>query len=106
MANYLRLFTTVFPWQTARRPPARALPVDEPANGSFKRVLIFGQEGTMLRYIFHLPKLLISIFWTQFATFCRPLTKWLLRKMTGLCELQRICYGEPAGAPRIAGVGN
>lgn len=30
--------------------------------------------------------------------------KWFLRRTTGLCELQRICYGEIRGAPRIYGV--
>lgn len=35
---------------------------------------------------------------------CRPLLKWLLRRTTGLCELQRICYCETAGAHRITGV--
>lgn len=34
----------------------------------------------------------------------RPLIKWFLRKTTKLCELQRICYGEPSGAPRTLGV--
>ncbi|KAJ1527917.1 hypothetical protein ONE63_007852 [Megalurothrips usitatus] len=36
--------------------------------------------------------------------FFRPLLKWFLRKTTKLCELQRICYGEPSGAPRTLGV--
>lgn len=30
--------------------------------------------------------------------------KWFLRKTTKLCELQRICYGQVAGAPRTLGV--
>ena len=30
----------------------------------------------------------------------RSLLKWFFRKTTKLCELQRICYGEPAGGPR------
>nr|CAG4641917.1 EOG090X0AMT [Eurycercus lamellatus] len=34
----------------------------------------------------------------------RPLIKWILRRTTGLCELQRTCYCEPAGASRIIGV--
>ncbi|KAF5285399.1 hypothetical protein FQA39_LY16653 [Lamprigera yunnana] len=33
-----------------------------------------------------------------------PQIKWFLRKTTGLCELQRICYGEEHGASRIHGV--
>ncbi|XP_054280260.1 ELMO domain-containing protein 2-like [Macrosteles quadrilineatus] len=34
----------------------------------------------------------------------RPCIKWFLRKTTKLCELQRICYGEPVGYPRSNGV--
>lgn len=34
----------------------------------------------------------------------RPLIKWFLRKTTKLCELQRICYGEPAGGPRTLAI--
>ncbi|XP_060533119.1 ELMO domain-containing protein 2 [Cylas formicarius] len=42
----------------------------------------------------------LSLGW--FFVYClRPLLKWFLRKTTGLCELQRICYGEVSGAPRI-----
>eukprot|EP00088_Acartia_fossae_P050473 TRINITY_DN5656_c0_g1_i11.p1 TRINITY_DN5656_c0_g1~~TRINITY_DN5656_c0_g1_i11.p1 ORF type:complete len:316 (-),score=47.67 TRINITY_DN5656_c0_g1_i11:1301-2248(-) len=36
--------------------------------------------------------------------YVRPLIKWFLRQTTRLCELQRICYGEPAGAPRTLAV--
>lgn len=36
--------------------------------------------------------------------YIRPLVKWFLRQTTRLCELQRICYGEPAGAQRTIGV--
>ncbi|KAL0271119.1 UNVERIFIED_CONTAM: hypothetical protein PYX00_008322 [Menopon gallinae] len=36
--------------------------------------------------------------------FTRPLIKWFLRKTTRLCELQRICYGEVSGAPRVLAV--
>lgn len=42
--------------------------------------------------------------WWLFECYFRPLVKWFLRKTTGLCELQRICYGEISGAPRIHGV--
>lgn len=41
---------------------------------------------------------------TYLYRYTRPAIKWLLRKTTGLCELQRTCYYEPAGAPRIIGV--
>ncbi|KAG4069515.1 hypothetical protein HA402_006881 [Bradysia odoriphaga] len=36
--------------------------------------------------------------------YLRPLIKWFLRRFTRLCELQRICYGQPAGAPRAKAV--
>lgn len=39
-----------------------------------------------------------------FYWFTRPLIKWFLRKTTKLCELQRICYGEVSGAPRVLAV--
>lgn len=44
-----------------------------------------------------------SVWWILDYLF-RPLIKWFLRKTTGLCELQRICYGEISGAPRVHGV--
>ncbi|XP_068240527.1 ELMO domain-containing protein 2 isoform X1 [Palaemon carinicauda] len=34
----------------------------------------------------------------------RPLIKWVLRRTTRLCELQRVCYGEYKGTQRTAGV--
>lgn len=47
-------------------------------------------------------------FFHSFCTYlywvCRPCIKWFLRKTTKLCELQRICYGEPAGFRRSHGV--
>lgn len=45
----------------------------------------------------------LSIWWI-FEYYFRPVIKWFLRKTTGLCELQRICYGEVSGAPRIHSV--
>ncbi|XP_028129480.2 ELMO domain-containing protein 2 [Diabrotica virgifera virgifera] len=39
--------------------------------------------------------------WWIFTYYFRSVIKWFLRKTTGLCELQRICYGEIPGAPRI-----
>ncbi|XP_076761954.1 ELMO domain-containing protein 2 [Xylocopa sonorina] len=33
-----------------------------------------------------------------------PIVKWLLRHTTQMCELQRICYGEPSGARRTLAV--
>ncbi|XP_022909483.1 ELMO domain-containing protein 2 [Onthophagus taurus] len=42
--------------------------------------------------------------WLYLTLFFRPIIKWFLRKTTGLCELQRICYGEVSGAPRIKGI--
>ncbi|XP_019878399.1 ELMO domain-containing protein 2 [Aethina tumida] len=44
--------------------------------------------------------------WWFYYNFLRPVLKWFLRKTTGLCELQRICYGEISGAPRIKSVEN
>jgi len=44
---------------------------------------------------------LLSMFYCYF----RPVIKWFLRQTTRLCELQRICYGESAGAARSCGVG-
>lgn len=42
--------------------------------------------------------------WIFISYYLRPLIKWFLRKTTGLCELQRICYGEINGAPRVKAV--
>lgn len=36
--------------------------------------------------------------------YLRPLIKWFLHRFTRLCELQRICYGQPEGASRTKGV--
>ncbi|EEZ97357.1 ELMO domain-containing protein 2 [Tribolium castaneum] len=44
------------------------------------------------------------VFWWFFAYYLRPIVKWFLRKTTGLCELQRICYGKVQGAPRTKAV--
>lgn len=42
--------------------------------------------------------------WSVLEWYLRPLIKWFLRKTTRLCELQRICYGDPAGAKRTCNV--
>lgn len=44
--------------------------------------------------------------WIWILSYLRPLIKWFLRNTTGLCEIQRICYGERQGAPRIYAVEN
>lgn len=44
------------------------------------------------------------VVWWFFAYYFRPIIKWFLRKTTGLCELQRICYGKVQGAPRTSSV--
>ena len=44
------------------------------------------------------------IVWWFFSYYLRPIIKWFLRKTTGLCELQRICYGKVIGAPRTNAV--
>ncbi|KAL1140865.1 hypothetical protein AAG570_000793 [Ranatra chinensis] len=46
-----------------------------------------------------LEKLWLFLYWQL-----RPLVKWFLRKTTKLCELQRICYGKPAGCLRSQAV--
>lgn len=38
--------------------------------------------------------------WSTVYFYIRPLIKWFLHRFTRLSELQRICYGEPKGAPR------
>ncbi|XP_049869973.1 ELMO domain-containing protein 2 [Pectinophora gossypiella] len=42
--------------------------------------------------------------WSALQWYLRPIIKWFLRKTTRLCELQRICYGEKAGAARSCNV--
>lgn len=42
--------------------------------------------------------------WSVLQWYLRPIIKWFLRKTTSLCELQRICYGDPAGAKRTCNV--
>ncbi|KAG6459082.1 ELMO domain-containing protein 2 [Manduca sexta] len=42
--------------------------------------------------------------WSLLQWYLRPIIKWLLRKTTKLCELQRICYGDKAGAARTCNV--
>lgn len=42
--------------------------------------------------------------WSVLQWYLRPFIKWFLRKTTGLCELQRICYGDKPGAERSRNV--
>lgn len=42
--------------------------------------------------------------WSVLQWYLRPFIKWFLRKTTRLCELQRICYGDEAGAKRTCNV--
>lgn len=42
--------------------------------------------------------------WSLLYWYFRPLIKWFLHRTTQMCELQRICYGEPAGARRALAV--
>ncbi|KAL1452551.1 hypothetical protein WDU94_006770 [Cyamophila willieti] len=44
------------------------------------------------------------VWYSLYFTYVRPLFKWILRKTTRLCELQRICYGESHGAKRSLGI--
>lgn len=45
-----------------------------------------------------------DLLWLLYVWYVRPVYKWFLRKTTGLCELQRLCYGEVSGAPRTLAV--
>ncbi|KAL7288034.1 hypothetical protein TKK_0017830 [Trichogramma kaykai] len=47
---------------------------------------------------------MLSYIWSLVNWYLRPFIKWLLRHTTHMCELQRICYGEPSGAPRTYSV--
>lgn len=49
---------------------------------------------------------MFNYFWSLISWYLRPFIKWILRHTTHMCELQRICYGEPSGAPRTLGVEN
>ncbi|XP_029172420.1 ELMO domain-containing protein 2 [Nylanderia fulva] len=42
--------------------------------------------------------------WSLVCWYFRPLVKWFLRQTTQMCELQRICYGQPSGAPRTLAI--
>ncbi|XP_011498106.1 PREDICTED: ELMO domain-containing protein 2 [Ceratosolen solmsi marchali] len=42
--------------------------------------------------------------WSLINWYLRPFIKWVLRQTTHMCELQRICYGKPSGAPRTYAV--
>ncbi|XP_047528601.1 ELMO domain-containing protein 2 [Vanessa atalanta] len=42
--------------------------------------------------------------WSVLQWYLRPFIKWFLRKTTKLCELQRICYGDRAGAERTCNI--
>ncbi|EZA55699.1 hypothetical protein DMN91_002233 [Ooceraea biroi] len=42
--------------------------------------------------------------WSLVCWYFRPLVKWFLHQTTQMCELQRICYGQPSGAPRTFAV--
>ncbi|CAH4035531.1 ELMO domain-containing protein 2 [Pieris brassicae] len=44
--------------------------------------------------------------WSVIHWYIRPFVKWILRKTTRLCELQRICYGDKPGAQRTCNVEN
>ncbi|XP_063847540.1 ELMO domain-containing protein 2-like [Scylla paramamosain] len=47
---------------------------------------------------------MFGLVWVTVYWWVRPMVKWLLRRTTGLCELQRVCYGEQRGAQRTQGV--
>lgn len=39
--------------------------------------------------------------WSLWCSYLRSFIKWFLHQTTQMCELQRICYGQPSGAPRV-----
>lgn len=47
---------------------------------------------------------MFGILFNYLYWYFRPLIKWFLRHTTRLCELQRVCYGEPYGAHRSLAV--
>nr|CAG4649558.1 EOG090X0AMT [Scapholeberis mucronata]SVE93786.1 EOG090X0AMT [Scapholeberis mucronata] len=57
-----------------------------------------------LKYTASLLYRVISAVYLLIIRLTRPIVKWGLRRTTGLCELQRICYCEPNGAIRIFSV--
>ncbi|KAK2712490.1 ELMO domain-containing protein 2-like [Artemia franciscana] len=48
--------------------------------------------------------LFIQWTWMELRLWVRRVVKWNLRKITGLCELQRIAYGETPGAARSSNI--
>nr|SVE75925.1 EOG090X0AMT [Daphnia hispanica] len=57
-----------------------------------------------LLYISNWLRWLFSPVYIFIKKISHPFIKWMLRRTTGLCELQRTCYCELSGAPRILGV--
>ncbi|XP_032784877.2 ELMO domain-containing protein 2 isoform X1 [Daphnia magna] len=57
-----------------------------------------------ISYISNFFGWLLSPLFNFIKRILRPFIKWILRQTTGLCELQRTCYCEPSGAPRILGI--
>lgn len=47
---------------------------------------------------------MFTYIWSLLCWYLRPFIKWFLRQTTQMCELQRICYGRPSGAPRISAI--
>ncbi|XP_051167589.1 ELMO domain-containing protein 2 [Leptopilina boulardi] len=47
---------------------------------------------------------MIRYVWSIICWYFRSFVKWILRFTTRMCELQRICYGEPSGAQRTLAV--
>lgn len=59
----------------------------------------------IIQYLSKLVTCVVSAIQLYFYNLTRPFWKWVLRRTTGLCELQRICYCQQPGALRIMGVG-
>nr|CAG4634965.1 EOG090X0AMT [Alona affinis] len=58
----------------------------------------------VFHYLSDLVTSIVSTLQLYLYNLIRPFAKWVLRRCTGLCELQRICYCEPVGARRIIGI--
>ena len=58
-----------------------------------------------LLYLSDLINWIFSPVYVFLKRITRPFIKWILRRTTGLCELQRTCYCEPGGALRVIGIG-
>ncbi|XP_066598047.1 ELMO domain-containing protein 2 [Prorops nasuta] len=47
---------------------------------------------------------MLHFIWPLLYSYFRQFIKWFLHKTTQMCELQRICYGQPSGASRTLAI--